>query len=87
MRKVEHCGLYGTWHYSSKQSYTLYSLAVELATQLGLSHEHLTPQSSPNIGVRFKTPEDPQLNPIVLEMMGLLGDDYVSPTIQEVVVR
>lgn len=67
-RKLEHCGLYGTWHLSGSERFTKYQIAVEIAKLFNQPHDHISPKKQPNP----KFPEDAQLNCVAIEMMGLL---------------
>jgi len=66
-RKLEHCGLYGTWHMSGPERFTKYEIAVEIAKVFGLSHDHILPSAIPNP----KVPQDAQFNCVALDVMGL----------------
>jgi len=66
-RKLEHCGLYGTWHLSGADKYTKYEMAVEIAKLFDLPHNHLKPVVLQNP----KTPQNAQLNCIAIDVMGL----------------
>jgi len=66
-RKIEHCGLYGTWHFSGAEKYTKYEMAVEIAKIFNLPHDHLISKKSENP----KVPQNAQLNCIAIEVMGL----------------
>jgi len=68
-RKLEHCGLYGTWHWSGSERFTRYTLALELATIIGKSHENILASQTPNNSTPL--PHDAQLNCIALSVMGL----------------
>jgi len=67
-RKMEHCGLYGTWHFAGNEKYTKYEMAQEIAKALGIPFpDNITPVSVAN----SKSPHNAQLNCIALEVMGL----------------
>ncbi len=66
-RKLEHCGLYGTWHWSGTDKFTCYTLAVEIAKIMGKPHDHIQPNKTPSP----TAPHDAQLNCIALSVMGL----------------
>lgn len=63
-RKIQHCGLYGTWHWSGPEGFTRYKLAIQLATHFKKSC-NITPKTSNSRII------DSKLNCIALEMMGL----------------
>jgi len=66
-RKMEHCGLYGTWHCSGNEPFTKYGMALKIAEVCGVSASHLKPKK-----VEDPTrPLNSQLNCIALEVMGL----------------
>jgi len=65
-RKLEHCGLYGTWHWSGLDGFTAYSLGVEIANIMGKPH-HFISSKVPNL----LAPQNCQLNCIALSVMGL----------------
>jgi len=66
-RKLEHCGLYGTWHLCGPDKFTKYEMAIEIAKILELPYDHLKPSFVPNP----KIPLNAQLNCIAIEVMGL----------------
>jgi len=66
-RKLEHCGLYGTWHFSGTEKFTKYEMTLAIAKAFGLDHSHITPTKNPNP----KTPHNAQLNCVALDVMGL----------------
>jgi len=66
-RKLEHCGLYGTWHMAGPEKFTKYQIAVELAKIFELPHDHIVPTKIENP----KVPHDAQLNCVALDVMGL----------------
>jgi len=66
-RKMAHCGLYGTWHWSNYDSISKYQFAVRIAEILGVSHEHITPEKTED----SSKPLNCELNVIALEVMGL----------------
>jgi hypothetical protein len=68
-RKLEHCGLYGTWHWSSPEQFTEYSLAKLIASVLNVPHDHLSPSKESTS--TFPVPHDARLNCIALQVMGL----------------
>jgi len=65
-RKLEHCGLYGTWHMAGPEKFTKYQIAVELAKIFQLPHDHITATRNENP----KVPHDAQLNCVALDVMG-----------------
>jgi len=66
-RKLEHCGLYGTWHLSGSEKYSKYEMAVEIAKIFDLPHDHIKPTMLMNP----KFPQNAQLNCIAIDVMGL----------------
>jgi len=66
-RKLEHCGLYGTWHMSNPERYTKYEMVTEIASMFGLSSDHIKPTQNENA----KIPYNSELNCIALDVMGL----------------
>jgi len=66
-RKIQHCGLYGTWHWSGTVGVTLYNLTVEISKILGVSDAKISPMKESKV-VR---PQNTELNCIALEVMGL----------------
>jgi len=71
-RKMEHCGLYGIWHFSGPDGLTAYEMALAIAKVLQCSHDCVTALPSVSREEIMKTtPRDLKLNCIALEVMGL----------------
>jgi len=64
-RKIEHCGLYGTWHWSGTQSFTTYTLALAIAKILKVSSDHIKPLEV----VDISKPHNAELNCVALRHM------------------
>lgn len=62
-RKIQRCGLYGTWHWSGSEGFTRYKLAQAIA-----AHFHKSCQIT---ALQEGNASNIQLNCIALEMMGM----------------
>jgi len=67
-RKIQHCGLYGTWHWGCHNSTTKYELAVEIAKKHNKSHQHIKPSNTPLPNI----PQSICLNTIAIQVMEIL---------------
>jgi S-adenosylmethionine synthetase len=73
-RKMDHCGLHGTWHWSSQEPFTQYTMAIKIAEVLNLPYDHLIPEKNLPSAKIIHTPHNSQLNCIALEIMGIEGN-------------
>jgi dTDP-4-dehydrorhamnose reductase len=69
-RKMKHCGLSGTWHFSSNERYSKYQIAVTIGKLFNLPTTHITPDPNPPAGV--PRPRDCHLDTTALNLMGFL---------------
>jgi len=68
VRRIRHCGLTGTWHFSNNERLTKYEMCLRIAAILGRSHDHLTPQTEEEPGAAPR-PLDTQLDCAALNLM------------------
>jgi dTDP-4-dehydrorhamnose reductase len=66
-RKLLHCGLYGTWHWSGKEGFTLHQLVTAVAEKLGWPKEQIS-RLQPAVS---DTKTDRRLATVAIEVMGL----------------
>lgn len=76
-RKILHCGLYGTWHFTGKgcfknwrilillESFTAFSLAQEIGKLFKIDCSHISASTSEAV------PKNAQLNCIALQVMSI----------------
>jgi len=79
-RKLEHCGLYGTWHLSGVEKFTKYEIALEIGKLFELPTDHISSKKEANP----KIPQNAQLNCVAIELMGLRKKTSFSTAIKSV---
>lgn len=70
-RKMKHCGLTGTWHFSSEERYTKYQIVQTIGRLFGLSTDHVQPDGNQPSGA--PRPRDCHLDTSTIRLMGLLS--------------
>jgi len=70
-RKMKHCGLTGTWHFSSEDQYSKYQITQIIGRLFQLSTDHIHPD--PNIPSGAPRPRDCHLDTSTVRLMGLLS--------------
>eukprot|EP01100_Stratorugosa_tubuloviscum_P000915 TRINITY_DN1201_c1_g2_i2.p1 TRINITY_DN1201_c1_g2~~TRINITY_DN1201_c1_g2_i2.p1 ORF type:complete len:302 (-),score=137.30 TRINITY_DN1201_c1_g2_i2:282-1187(-) len=70
-RKIRHCGISGTWHWSGNERMTKYQMAVSIAEVLNLPHDHITPLQNPPVEATLKRPYNAQLDCTATQLMGV----------------
>lgn len=78
-RKVAHCGLYGTWHWSGSVGYTRYQLALKLAASLNISNPLIKPTNSIS---QSQNPRDAALYCVALQVMNIGKNTSILQTLK-----
>lgn len=69
-RKMKHCGLTGTWHFSSEDRTTKYQIIQTIGRLFSLSTEHI--KADPNAPAGAPRPRDCHLDTNASRLMGLV---------------
>lgn len=86
MRRTKHCGFSGTWHWSGKEKFTKYEMALVIASILKLPTDHLIPVNEPP-STGEPRPQNPHLMSTALEHMGFGRHSPFKDTIETLVHR
>lgn len=70
-RRMKHCGLSGTWHFSANEQSTKYKIAVAIGKIFNIPTDHITPD--PNAPPGAPRPRDCHLDTTALNLMGCLS--------------
>merc|ERR1712137_273514 len=70
-RRMKHCSLSGTWHFSGNESMTKYEMVVKIAQLLGVTHDHVIAKTEPDTGA-VSRPHNSQLETSAVRVMGFL---------------
>ena len=79
-RKMEHCGLYGTWHWSGNSPLTAYQIALRIANLYKVSHDHIKINNNTT-----QLPKNTELNCIALTVMGLGKQTPIDDALSSVI--
>lgn len=69
-RRLRHCSLSGTWHWSGPEIMSKYDMSVHMARFIHVPVEHLAPDTREPTGPTLR-PKDSRLDTSVLSMMGI----------------